>query len=272
MIAPLFASFLGLVVSTSSLYATTTELQQISFELARTSVRYAEPGRAMTAVCDDLLEGHSDSAAQFGYLIETENIREIKCVGSEESRVLTVSITYDMRNQVGSGTVGLLHVDAEVKVLGLPLGLDTAATKPGQVVEGTRGRESFIFQQYSDGQPRRFGPTTPQMIDALSAQLRDMTSRLLSEARAAISGAGTDEAGCRRRLGCPVNAAVSTTLSLVNGVLGVLDTAIPNVADGMGAEGQVVDGLLDGLLDLDIANADLRLLDIDCRGGVRLGL
>lgn len=113
LIFPLLVAFLMLIASTSALYATATELQQISFELARTSVRYAVEGREMATICADLMANHMATAYNLGNFISADYVRDITCNVNDVSRLLSVSVTYDMSNQFGAGSGWLLGIDVD---------------------------------------------------------------------------------------------------------------------------------------------------------------
>lgn len=113
IILPLLVAIFILIGSTSALFATATELQQISFELARMSVRYAEPGRDVAAVCADLMRNQSATAYQLGYYIDPEQVRAVTCTGDPVSRVLTVSIVYDLSGHFGATSGRMIGIDIE---------------------------------------------------------------------------------------------------------------------------------------------------------------
>lgn len=113
ILLPLILAIFILIGSTSALFVTATELQEISFSMARMSVRYDEPGRDVTAVCADLIHNQSATAYQLGHYIDPNQIRALTCSGDPASRVVTVSIAYDLTGHFGAVFGRLIGMDVE---------------------------------------------------------------------------------------------------------------------------------------------------------------
>lgn len=168
-------------------------------------------------------------------------------------------------------TAGLLRLDIGVKVLGLPVPLAGVASKAASLVQTANTKVTFEYRDYISQTPRSFGPKTPQAVDQLSALARTTTAELLTSAKTAIQGAQSAPPACSGLLGCTVSGVVNPVTATVNAVLSSLGASIPNVAQAAGTEGRLVDAVLDDLLGLGIAQAELQLIDIDCANGARLG-
>ena len=93
--------------------------------------------------------------------------------------------------------------------------------------------------------------------------LRSDTYRMLAEA---LEEAARLQA-CNSILTCAQNAlnALGAALSgLANTVL----LSSVNIANGLSAEGNLTNDILDGLIGLELARADLELLDVSCGGRI----
>lgn len=167
-------------------------------------------------------------------------------------------------------SAGLVHIDLEVKALGLPVSVDSLASKAGSLVQSAAGTATFSYSDYLNKTPRRFGPTTPQALNDLSAQARATTANLLAGVKAALQTAHSSTPPCSNPLGCVVGGVVNTVAATINSVLSLLSTAIPSVSQGTGIEGALVKLVYDELLGLGIAQAELNLFNIDCSNGARL--
>lgn len=164
-------------------------------------------------------------------------------------------------------TAGLLNIDLRVRVLGLPLNLAGPSSQSGSVLQTRRTSESFTYRQYLDRTPRRFGPTTPQAVNEVTAVVLAATSNALSNVNTALAplGGGSARGGL-------LGGVVNVVLDPVTDVLSRLTSAITEVRAGSGIVGQMVEDVTRDILGLGIAQAELRLLDVDCGGRVRLGM
>lgn len=157
----------------------------------------------------------------------------------------------------------LLDVDMQIRVLGLP-----AQQQPlGVQVETVQTREtrriSFTRTMYDHAPVVRIGPTGQAVNDTLASSLRRGTSDLLGRAEADIR-AERDNVRCIGLLGCVIGGTIAQLQRTLNTVLGTLVMTVANVANSIGAEGTLTNQILSGLVGLDIARADLELLQIEC--------
>ncbi|MEO6299200.1 MAG: TadE/TadG family type IV pilus assembly protein [Paracoccaceae bacterium] len=97
IILPALLMMFVLVGSVSTLVVTSSEVQQVSFELTRGSLRYYEPGIQATALCADLKTILAPSVIKTGNFLSAERFTNIQC-DLDASDALTVTVTYDLSN------------------------------------------------------------------------------------------------------------------------------------------------------------------------------
>ena len=103
----------SLIASVSVLVVTASEVQQVSFELTRGSLRYYEPGIAPAAVCSDVATRLVPSMVASGNFITANRFTHIGCSmdGSSDAPALTVTVTYDMTNNPAMALAGFVGID-----------------------------------------------------------------------------------------------------------------------------------------------------------------
>lgn len=97
IILPALLMIFVLIASASVLLVTASEVQQVSFELTRGSVRYYEPGIAASDLCNKVQDTLAPSVIKTGNFLSPERFTDISCA-FDASDALTVSVTYDLRN------------------------------------------------------------------------------------------------------------------------------------------------------------------------------
>jgi len=93
----------------------------------------------------------------------------------------------------------------------------------------------------------------------------------LDDAARDLEVAAAAESRCRGLLGCLIGAAVSPVVSLLQGLVDVVTDTAGAVLTTVAPPGALVHGILGDLLRLDIARAELELIEVSCnRNGVHL--
>lgn len=117
VILPLFIGLILTAVSASLHFATTSDLQQLAHELARSSLRYAPDSGWCDALTTDWLTRFAANLP----MLNPPDIQSVQCDYDVASGIAEVSVTYDAANSAGS-------------ILGRLVGLDM----------GTIARQSFV--------------------------------------------------------------------------------------------------------------------------------
>jgi hypothetical protein len=95
IILPALLMIFILIASASMLLVTSSEVQQVSFELTRGSLRYYEPGIQASALCADLQKQLAPSVIKTGNFLTAERFTSISC-NLDSANALTVTVIYDM--------------------------------------------------------------------------------------------------------------------------------------------------------------------------------
>lgn len=167
-------------------------------------------------------------------------------------------------------TASLLDLDLQVDVLGLPLNLSGLGHVADAVVSRVNSRTSYTREEATNHPVKTFGPTVAVDLAALTATIDAKIGAMLTTASTAISGQTGGSSACTNPLGCLVSATLSTTTTLLNSIIGQLNTAAVNVAQATGAEGLLTQNVVKDLLGLSVAQANLELLNAGCSGAPRL--
>lgn len=100
IILPAFLMLFILIASASILVVTSSEVQQVSFELTRGSLRYYEPGVTAADLCNDVETKLAPDVMARANFISADRFTSITCVMQETSGapMVDVSVTYDLTN------------------------------------------------------------------------------------------------------------------------------------------------------------------------------
>lgn len=112
IILPALLMIFTLIASGSMLLVTSAEVQQVSFELTRGSLRYYEPGMQADALCADLENELAPSVVKTGDFLQPSRFTNITC-DLDANDALSVTVTYDM-------------TDHPMNILGSYIGLEIA--------------------------------------------------------------------------------------------------------------------------------------------------
>jgi Flp pilus assembly protein TadG len=110
VVLPALLAVFILIATTSILLVTSSEVQQVSFELARGSVRYFEPGMQSAALCNSIKNDLAPSVVKTGDFLSEQRFSSIEC-NLDSSDALTVTVTYDMKNHPMSGLADLIGIN-----------------------------------------------------------------------------------------------------------------------------------------------------------------
>lgn len=97
IILPALLMIFALMASGSMLLVTSAEVQQVSFELTRGSLRYYEPGIRSDALCANVKNELAPSVVKTGSFLQPSWFTNITC-NLDASNALSVTVTYDMSN------------------------------------------------------------------------------------------------------------------------------------------------------------------------------
>nr|WP_255618461.1 pilus assembly protein TadG-related protein [Roseibaca sp. Y0-43] len=153
----------------------------------------------------------------------------------------------------------LIDVTLSLRVLGLPGGQAALGVAVDTVESRETRRVSFTRSDYSEAPIRIIAPTGADPDQTAVDALRAGVASLL-DTRADALGAETPS--CTGLLGCLLGGVSD----LLSGILGSLTGAVVNVANAVGAEGSLTNALLEDVVGLGIARAELELLDVRCSG------
>lgn len=156
----------------------------------------------------------------------------------------------------------LIDLDLMTQVTGLPVG--SQALGMHAETESTREtrRVSFTRQQYLDDPVVRFGPTGIAAEEAAVDLLTNRLSSMLDQTAETIQNARSVQQ-CTSLLGCLGNVVDAVGALLSSIASSVLVTSV-NIANGLGADGTLTNALLADLIGLQLARADLELLEVVC--------
>lgn len=110
LILPAIISLFILFASGSILLVTSSQVQQVSFELTRGSLRYYEPGMPSATLCSALETELAPSVIKTGDFLSASRFKGIKCE-LDSADALTVTVTYDMANHPIMALANLIGID-----------------------------------------------------------------------------------------------------------------------------------------------------------------
>lgn len=110
LILPAIISLFILFASISVLIVTSSQVQQVSFELTRGSLRYYEPGMPAATLCSALETELAPSVIQIGDFLSASRFTAIKC-DLDSADALTVTVTYDMVNHPIMALANLIGIN-----------------------------------------------------------------------------------------------------------------------------------------------------------------
>lgn len=110
LILPALISLFILFASGSILLVTSSQVQQVSFELTRGSLRYYEPGMPAATLCSALETELAPSVIKTGDFLSASRFTHIKC-DLDTADALTVTVTYDMANHPIMALANLIGID-----------------------------------------------------------------------------------------------------------------------------------------------------------------
>jgi hypothetical protein len=100
VILPVFIMLFVLIASTSALVVTSSEVQQVSFELTRGSLRYYEPGMSADALCEHVETRLAPDVIASASFVHAEQFTDISCSmdDTDGAPLVAVSVSYDLAN------------------------------------------------------------------------------------------------------------------------------------------------------------------------------
>lgn len=113
IILPAFLMLFVLITSASMLLVTSSEVQQVSFELTRGSLRYYEPGITSDALCADVETKLAPGVLANGNFVSAERFTNISCNMDDTSGdpSVAISVTYDLSNSPALMLGGLIGIN-----------------------------------------------------------------------------------------------------------------------------------------------------------------
>nr|WP_286173873.1 pilus assembly protein TadG-related protein [Rhodobacter sp. NTK016B] len=156
----------------------------------------------------------------------------------------------------------LIDIDLMSRVQGLPLGTEALGMQVDTARERATRRVAFTRERFTTDPVVELGPVGPAAEEVVTDLLGNTLGDMLDRSRARIEEALSLQT-CNSILSCATSAlnALAQTLTSLASTL-VLTSA--NVANGLGAEGNLTNDLFSDLLGLDIARAELELLSVSC--------
>jgi uncharacterized membrane protein len=165
--------------------------------------------------------------------------------------------------------VSLLDVAIGVRVLGLPQGQALLAIDTDTVRDRQTRRVAFTRSEYENAPIRVLAPTGQNPDDTAVSSLVDGLAGLLNGRQQAIDDARPT---CGGLLGCLLGGTLQVLNTTLSTVVGTLTQTVVNIVNSVGAEGTLTNAILEDLVGLGIARAELELLDVTCGGGPRLSM
>ncbi len=157
----------------------------------------------------------------------------------------------------------LLDVDLGVRVLGLPERYAPIGVQEDTTQRRETRRVSFTREMYNTAPSVTIGPTGESVNDSMSSTLSRGTSELLGQAEHDLRHARRNLT-CSGVLDCLIGGPISIIRNTLDSVVGTLVTTSANVLNTIGAEGTLTKEILSGLVGLDLAQAQLDLIELHC--------
>ncbi|MGV8986971.1 MAG: pilus assembly protein TadG-related protein [Cypionkella sp.] len=164
----------------------------------------------------------------------------------------------------------LVDLDLKLQVLGLPLDLSSVGKVVDAVAHSVQQSVSFTRAEATNAPVRTFGPTLAVDVDALASEVDATVASMLTTANTLLAGKGSSSGLCSNIIGCALSGTLSPITSLVNGILNKLTSAAVKVANATGLEGTLTHSVIEDVLGLKVAQAQLELLDAGCADRARL--
>lgn len=157
----------------------------------------------------------------------------------------------------------LIDIAFGVRVLGLPDGQAALGIEVDTMRDRSTRRITFTRQEYLDNPVKTILPSGMQSDTTVASALRTGTAQILENRRRAI-----DEArpSCSGLIGCVLGGTLRLLNNLLSSIVGTLTTTVANVLNALGAEGTLTNAILNDLLGIGIARANLELLHVQCGG------
>ncbi|WP_164871646.1 TadE family protein [Solirhodobacter olei] len=111
IILPVFIMLFVMMVAISVILATASEVQQVSFDLTRGSLRYYEPGIDPATLCSDVKTRLAPSVMQSGIFLEESQFTNLRCAMDPSADKVTVSVTYKMPDNPAMWLAGMVGID-----------------------------------------------------------------------------------------------------------------------------------------------------------------
>jgi hypothetical protein len=110
VVLPAIVAVFILLANACVLLVTSSEVQSVSFELTRGSLRYYEPGIDSAALCSSLKQDLAPMVVKTGDFLSAARFTKIECT-LDASDALTVTVVYDMTNHPMNGLGRLIGLD-----------------------------------------------------------------------------------------------------------------------------------------------------------------
>ncbi|WP_068306562.1 pilus assembly protein TadG-related protein [Pararhodobacter sp. CCB-MM2] len=156
----------------------------------------------------------------------------------------------------------LLDVDLMTQAYGLPLASSALGFHAHSADRRTTQRIAFTRQRYDEDPVAHIGPTGPAAEAAVASLLRDEMVTMVEETAQALEDAASLQS-CTSILSCAHNALTTLTATLTGTASNLLISST-NIANGLAADGNLTNDILEGLIGLQLARADLELIDVIC--------
>lgn len=160
----------------------------------------------------------------------------------------------------------LIEIEMETQVLGLPNGHELLGLQVDTVEDRQTRRIAFTRSDYEIYPTAILAPTGQYTSDTLGTTLRRGVSDMLERSRREIDAARAAPS-CSGLLGCVVGGLTASVRNILSGLSSSLVGTVANVLNVLGAEGTLTNAILSGIVGLDLARAELTLLDIGCGAG-----
>lgn len=164
----------------------------------------------------------------------------------------------------------LIEIQLETQVLGLPNGQELLGFRADTVEHRQTRRIAFTRADYELYPTAILAPTGQFTNDTLATTLRRGVSEMLDQSRRQIEAARSAPS-CSGLLGCVTGGLTGAARNLLGGLAGSLVGTVANVLNVLGAEGTLTNAVLSGIVGLDLARAELTLIDIGCGAGAGEG-
>ncbi len=160
----------------------------------------------------------------------------------------------------------LLDIDLMTQAQGLPLGNEALGMQASTVRTRETRRIAFTRRQFTDDPVARLGPVGDPALRAAADSLQGAVSTLLDQTAQTIENAAAQQQ-CSGILGCALGT-INALLTTLTSVATSLTVSAVNIVNGLGAEGNLTNAILSDVIGLDLARADLELIEVHCGGSM----